>query len=107
MKALSSRKQKHSTTEKEAFPVIFVTAHFCVHLLGRRFKLITDHSALRWLHTMEAKGRFARWIMDLQEFDFSVVHRAGRSHNNADALSRLVQTNSPDSTTKITKEDRK
>jgi hypothetical protein len=48
---------------------------------------------------MEAKGRLARWIMDLQEFDFSVIHRAGRIHNNTDALSRLVQTNLSDSTT--------
>ena len=47
---------------------------------------------------MEAKGRLARWIMDLQEFDFSVVHRAGRIHNNADALSRLVQNNSQEHT---------
>ena len=36
--------------------------------------------------------------MDLQEFDFSVIHRAGRLHNNADALSCLVQTNSQEHT---------
>ena len=48
---------------------------------------------------MEAKGCLARWSMDLQEFDFSVVHRAGRIHNNVDALSRLVQTNLLDSAT--------
>ena len=83
------------------FAVVFGTAYFRVYLLGRHFQLITDHSALRWLHTMEAKGRLARWIMDLQEFDFSVVHRAGRLHNNADALSRLVQTNSQEHTTCI------
>ncbi|CAB4022215.1 Transposon Ty3-G Gag-Pol poly, partial [Paramuricea clavata] len=103
-KALSPREQKYSTTEKEAFAVVFGKAHFRVYLLGRHFKLITDHSALRWLHTMEAKGRLARWIMDIQEFDFSVAHRAGRIHNNADALSRLVQANSSDSTTSITKD---
>ena len=103
-KALSPREQKYSTTEKEAFAVVFGTAHFRVYLLGSHFKLITDHSALRWLHTMEAKGRLARWIMDLQEFDFSVTHRAGRIHNNADALSRLVQANSSDSTTSIIKD---
>ena len=102
-KALSPREQKYSTTEKEAFAVVFGTAHFRVYLLGRHFKLVTDHSALRWLHTMEAKGRLARWIMDLQEFDFSVAHRAGRIHNNADALSRLVQANSSDSITSIIK----
>ena len=98
-KALSPREQKYSTTEKEALAVVFGTGHFRVHLLGRNFKLITDHNTLRWLHTMEAKGRLARWVMDLQEFDFSVVHRAGRIHNNADALSRLVQTNLLDSGT--------
>lgn len=31
-----------------------------------------------------------RWLMDLQEFEFSIQHRAGTSHCNADALSRLV-----------------
>ena len=98
-KALTPREQKYSTTEKEALAVVFGTAHFRVYLLGRHFKLITDHNALRWLHTMEAKGRLARWIMDSQEFDFSVVHRAGRIHNNADALSRLVQPKLPDGTT--------
>ncbi len=106
-KALSPREQKYSTTEKEAFAVVFGTAHFRVYLLGRHFKLITDHNALRWLHTMEAKGRLARWIIDLQEFDFSVVHRAGRIHNNADALSRLVPTNSSNSTTSIHVQDDK
>ena len=48
---------------------------------------------------MEAKGLLARWIMDLQEFDFSVVYRAGRIHNNPDALLCLVQTNLLDSAT--------
>ena len=94
-----SREQKYSTTEKEALAVVFGTSHFRVYLLSRHFKLITDHNALRWMHTMEAKGRLARWIMDLQEFDFFVVHRAGRIHNNADVLSRLVQTNLLDSAT--------
>ena len=98
-KALSPREQKYSTTEKEALAVVFGTAHFRVYLLGRHFTLITYHNALRWLHTMEAKGRLARWIMDLQEFHFSVVHRAGRVHNNADALSRLVRTNVAESPT--------
>ena len=50
--------------------VVFGTAHFRVYLLGRHFKLITDHNALRWLRTMDDEGRLVRWIMDLQECDF-------------------------------------
>ena len=46
-KALSPRQQKYSTTEKEALAVVFGTGHFRVYLLGRHFKLITDHNALR------------------------------------------------------------
>ena len=61
-------------------------------MLGRHFQIVTDHNVLRWLHSMEPKGRLACWILDLQEFNFTVVHRAGRLHTNADALSRLVQS---------------
>ena len=91
-KTLSPREKNYSTTEKEAFAIHFGTQHFRVYLLGRKFTISTDHSALSWLHSMEPKGRIARWLMDLQEFDFEVKHRAGRVHNNADALSRLRPT---------------
>ena len=30
----------------------------------------------------------ARWLEVLAEFDYTVVHRAGKQHTNADALSR-------------------
>ena len=86
-KTLSPREKNYSTTEKEAFAIQFGTQHFRVYLLGRKFTISTDHSALSWL-----QGRIARWLMDLQEFDFEVKHRAGRVHNNADALSRLRPT---------------
>ena len=31
----------------------------------------------------------ARWLYTLQQFQFSIVHRAGRDHGNADGLSRV------------------
>ena len=30
----------------------------------------------------------ARWLQVIAEYDFEIVHRAGRSHANADGLSR-------------------
>ena len=88
-RTLSDRERKYSTTEKKACAVVYAMNHFRVYLLGRKFTVVTDHKALRWLYSMEAKGRSARWVMDLQEFQFTVQHRAGRLHSNADALSRL------------------
>ena len=87
-----STRKEYSTTEKEAFAIQFGTQHFRVYLLGRKFTVSTDHSALSWLHSMEPKGRIAGWLIDLQEFDLEVKHRAGCVHNNADALSRLRPT---------------
>ena len=33
-------------------------------------------------------GQVARWLQIIGEYDFEIIHRAGRSHQNADSLSR-------------------
>ena len=85
-RSLTSPERNYATTEKEALAIHCGTQHFRLYLLGPKFTIVTDHSALRWLNTIEPKGRPARWLMDLQEFKFSIQHRAGTSHCNADAL---------------------
>ena len=60
------------------------------HLLGRKFTLRTDHGSLRWLfHFKEPQGQMARWLEVLSQYNFQIVHRAGKRHQNADALSRV------------------
>ena len=97
-RSLTPREKNYSTMEKEALAIVFATQHFRVYLVGHKFQIITDHRALKWLHSIEPKGRIARWIMDLQEFDFTVAHRPGVSNANADALSRLHHQSVPDQT---------
>ena len=64
--------------------------HFRQYLLGREFTLRTDHGSLVWLKNFkEPEGQLARWLERLAEYNFTVVHRRGSQHNNADALSRL------------------
>ena len=101
-RSLSDREKNYSATEKEALAVVFAVEHFRVYLLGRTFSLVTDHSALQWLHSVEPKGRLARWIMILQEYSFTIQHRPGIAHGNADGLSRLPSTNASTSCSQST-----
>ena len=50
----------------------------------------TDHGSLTWLQSFkDSEGQLARWLEKLQQFSFNIVHRQGKSHRNADGLSRL------------------
>ena len=63
--------------------------HFKYYLGGLHFTVRTDHSALQWLMSFkEPEGQLAHWIEELQAYDFTVVHRPGAQHGNADVLSR-------------------
>ena len=75
--------------EKECLGIVTALKHFDVHLIGRKFVVVTDHKALRYLSTMSnANPRLTHWALAVQPFTFEVMHRPGRSNGNADGLSR-------------------
>ena len=77
-------------TRRELLAVVTFVQHFRPYLLGREFTLRTDYGALKWLATFrEPEGQIARWIEQLQEYNFTILHRAGQKHGNADAMSRI------------------
>ena len=87
----------YSTTEREALALVWAVNYFRPYLYGRRFTLITDHCPLSWLKTLpEPRGRLARWILVLSEYDWSNRHRSGKQHGNADGLSRIRPVPGPD-----------
>ena len=61
--------------------------YFRQYLLGRRLR--TDHQSLVWLFRLkEPRGKIARWIEILSQYDFSIEYRSGNKQGHCDALSR-------------------
>lgn len=76
-------------TRRELLAIVSSLKNFHHYLYGRHFLVRTDHGALRWLLNFKnPEGQMARWFEVLASYDFEIQHRAGKSHNNADALSR-------------------
>lgn len=90
-KTLTETQRRYSATEREAlaaFNAIMELQHF---LYGKRFTLVTDHQALSlFKNHRDAHHRVARWVAQLQCFDFVVKYKSGQSHVDADCMSRLV-----------------
>lgn len=86
---LSEQEKNYSTTEKECLALVWSLKKFRPYLEGYHFTAVTDHSALKWLLKLpEPTGRLARWIMEIQQYDFEVKYRKGVLNRVADALSR-------------------
>ena len=88
-RALRPSQRKYCTTKREMLAAVSMCIQFRSYLRGTKFTLHTDHKSLVWLHRFkDTEGMMARWLHALQQFQFSIVHRAGRDHSNADGLSR-------------------
>ena len=89
-RCLSKSERNYCVTRRELLAVVTFLQHFKQYLLGNPFMIRSDHGALTWLQTFkEPEGQLARWLEKLQEFQFTLIHRPGKKHNNADALSRI------------------
>ena len=67
------------------------TRQFRYYLLGRKFTVRTDNHSLTFLvNFRHPEGQIARWLEELSQYDMTIVHRPGKKHVNADALSRDV-----------------
>ena len=87
---LNNVEKNYSTTKREALAMIYSVGKFRHYLLANRFIFYVDHQALMSLvNRPVVSGRIARWMLLLQECDFEVVYKSGRSHVMTDHLSRI------------------
>jgi len=88
-KVFSKTERNYCVTRKELLAVVDATKFFHHYLYGRKFVIRTDHISLKWLMTFRnLEGQLARWLEQIQQYDFEIVHRKGKLHSNADGLSR-------------------
>ena len=89
-RTLTQVEQKYPATHKECLAIVYGVEQFRYFVTGRRFSVITDHHSLCYLKKVRKPyGRLTHWALRLQDFDFDVVYKPGKSHKDADALSRF------------------
>ncbi|KAL8296565.1 hypothetical protein RB600_001856 [Gaeumannomyces tritici] len=89
---LTDAEQKWATGQQELLAIIESLEHWRQYLEGasKVFTVLTDHQALKGVIQAPARdlrGRLARWVYRLSQFDFNIEHRSGKT-NPADGLSR-------------------
>lgn len=81
--------EKYTSYELEVLAIIKALKRFRVYLFGIPFKIVTNCRAFTL--TMSKRDlcvRVARWALLLEEFQYTIEHRPGRSMVHVDALSR-------------------
>ena len=88
-RSLRNAERRWSVTEIEGLALVEGIKENYAFLFNSPFTVYTDHVSLKWLKSIKnVHGRLFRWSLLLQGLDFTVVHKSGKSNQNADALSR-------------------
>ena len=87
--AFKGSQRQWAPITKEAFALVLAVRHWHVYLAGTEFILNTDHNPLVHLRKQkDPRGKFGRWIAELEEYDYTVKYIRGKDNVKADSLSR-------------------
>jgi hypothetical protein len=76
--------------------MVYSLHKFRNYLLGKHFKLFTNHSSLKYLVNKPVLGgRICRWLLLFQEFDFEVIVKPGKLNVRPYHLSRVTNGEEP------------
>ncbi|CAK1592439.1 unnamed protein product [Parnassius mnemosyne] len=88
-KKTTPAERKYHSYYLEILAIVEAVKKFRVYLLGIRFKIVTDCSALtKTLQKKDLPPRVARWALLLEEYNYEIEHRSGSRLKHADTLSR-------------------
>jgi hypothetical protein len=89
-RTLNKAERNYSATKHECLAIVWATEHYEYYLFGAPFTIHTDHDPLKYLCSIsQPHGRLACWILKLEQCNYEIKYKAGKSIHHADALSRL------------------
>jgi hypothetical protein len=93
---LEPAQRRYSATEGECLAVVWAIQRFHHYIcMASRITIVTDHASLIWLLRNKARvGKIGRWCCEVQQYPLTIVHRPGKQHLAADALSRAYHSDS-------------
>ncbi|GFX64535.1 retrovirus-related Pol polyprotein from transposon 412 [Trichonephila clavipes] len=90
-KKLNPSQSKYNATVLEFFAIYTALNFFRPFLLGRKFKVFTDHKPLAgFLSNKNPSSKFLRWKLALEEFNYDIHYIRGSLNSVADHLSRYI-----------------
>ncbi len=93
-RTLKPAEKNYSVVEIEAAALIFAVTKWQIYLMGRHFVIRTDHHALAFLQQCRPpNARLIRFLMFLQQYNFTIEYTKGRENFLADYLSRFPEDN--------------
>jgi hypothetical protein len=96
-RSLNVHEQQYVSYKGELLAVVWACQVLRQYIHGRHFTIITDHEPLQWLMgKKDLTGQYARWAMIMADYEFTIIHRKGAEHNNADVLSRMPRADDTD-----------
>ncbi len=86
-KQFTRGQHSYFTYEQEALGALKVLLKWEDKLIGRHFKLVTDHKALPFLtEKKKLSGHIECWIEYLAHFDYEIIHIPGKMNKVANVL---------------------
>ena len=78
-KNIKEHERKYATHHLEHVSIVHTLNMWRHHLMGKRFELRIDHSALKYLFEQPTlNSRKTRWMEFLSEYDFDIKHIKGK-----------------------------
>ena len=89
-KKLDDHQVNYTTHDKEMCAIMHALTIWRPFLLGKPFKIYTDHRSLIHLKTQpHLNQRQIRWLERAADYDFEILYKPGKENVVADALSRI------------------